>query len=97
MTEVDDASPAGMSNSDSSDMDDLSADEGVHSEADGEGPETEDGAPARKRARTAELRRPPTAEELVNLRQTQSLFHSSLFQLQTTEMLTEVRDWGGGA
>ncbi|XP_043241314.1 nucleolar protein 6-like [Amphibalanus amphitrite] len=89
LTEAEDdpAAATTLSGSESSDMEGLSAEE-EEAEAEGE-EEAEEGAP-RKRARTAELRRPPTAEELISLRQTQNLFHSNLFQLQTTEMLAEI-------
>ncbi|KAF0299810.1 Nucleolar protein 6 [Amphibalanus amphitrite] len=90
LTEAEDdpAAAATLSGSESSDMEGLSAEEEEGAEGEGE-EEAEEGAP-RKRARTAELRRPPTAEELISLRQTQNLFHSNLFQLQTTEMLAEI-------
>ena len=80
---------ASASGSDSSGADDLSPDEAEPEPEPEPGPGPEPGPP-RKRARAAELRRPPTAEELVSLRDTQNLFHSNLFQLQTTEMLAEV-------
>ncbi|XP_037094201.1 nucleolar protein 6-like [Pollicipes pollicipes] len=77
---------AELAGSDSSD--ELSADEAGPLEA-AEDELSDDGGAPRKKARTA-LRRPPTADELISLRQTQNLFHSNLFQLQTTEMLSEV-------
>lgn len=38
-----------------------------------------------------ELHKPPTAEELNRLKETQNLFHSNLFRLQIEEMLKEVK------
>ncbi|XP_011302572.1 nucleolar protein 6 [Fopius arisanus] len=38
-----------------------------------------------------ELYKPPTAEELSQLRETENLFHSNLFRLQIEEILTEVK------
>lgn len=45
---------------------------------------------AGKRGRKSASMRPPTADEMVSMRETQNLFHSNLFRLQTTEMLREV-------
>lgn len=39
----------------------------------------------------AELYKEPTSEELNHLRETESLFHSSLLRLQVEELLKEVR------
>ncbi|XP_005853145.2 PREDICTED: nucleolar protein 6 [Myotis brandtii] len=39
----------------------------------------------------AELYKEPTSEELNRLRETESLFHSSLLRLQVEELLKEVR------
>ena len=93
LTEAEDdmTAAAAMSGSDNSDLEDLSADEAEQQDLQQDGEDGEEEGAPRKRARTTELRRPPTAEELINLRQTQNLFHSNLFQLQTTEMLSEVR------
>lgn len=35
--------------------------------------------------------KPPTAEEMIRLRETENLFHSNLFRLQIEEMIKEVR------
>lgn len=35
--------------------------------------------------------KPPTAEEMIRLRETENLFHSNLFRMQIEEMIKEVR------
>lgn len=45
----------------------------------------------KKRKLDNDLYKPPTAEELNQLRETENLFHSNLFRLQIDEMLNAVR------
>ncbi|XP_017766382.1 PREDICTED: nucleolar protein 6 [Eufriesea mexicana] len=47
--------------------------------------------PKKKRKLNKDLFKPPTVEELNQLRETENLFHSNLFRLQIEEMLNEVR------
>ncbi|WAQ98963.1 NOL6-like protein [Mya arenaria] len=51
-----------------------------------------EGVPASKVSRNnkGDLYRPPTNEELNELKETENLFHSTLFRLQITELLAEV-------
>ncbi|KAL4228055.1 Nucleolar protein 6 [Mactra antiquata] len=51
------------------------------------------GEPVSKMAKMtkSELYKPPTNEEMNHLKETENLFHSSLFRLQITELLSEVR------
>ncbi|XP_034245395.1 nucleolar protein 6 isoform X2 [Thrips palmi] len=44
----------------------------------------------RKKSKTADLQKPPTAQEVARLRETENLFHSSLFRLQIEEMIGEI-------
>ena len=44
----------------------------------------------RKDNKAANLKRPPTAQEVARLRETENLFHSSLFRLQIEEMIGEL-------
>lgn len=45
----------------------------------------------RKKTKTsAELQKPPTAQEMTRLRETENLFHSNLFRLQIDEMISEL-------
>lgn len=59
-------------------------------------PETSNGAdatPSKKRKKnkaSADLQKPPSAQEVARLRETENLFHSSLFRLQIDEMLNEL-------
>ncbi|KOC59379.1 Nucleolar protein 6, partial [Habropoda laboriosa] len=50
-----------------------------------------DTAPKKKKKLNKDLYKPPTVEELNQLRETENLFHSNLFRLQIEEMLNEVR------
>ena len=45
----------------------------------------------KKRKLDKDLYKPPTVDELNQLRETENLFHSNLFRLQIEEMLNEVR------
>ncbi|KAK6624363.1 hypothetical protein RUM44_011222 [Polyplax serrata] len=45
----------------------------------------------RKESMYKKLHKPPTAEELNHLRETQNLFHSNLFRMQIEEMLKEIQ------
>lgn len=45
----------------------------------------------KKKRKQEKFERPPTAEELNRLRETENLFHSNLFRLQVEEMLKEVK------
>lgn len=45
----------------------------------------------RKKSDFKKLHKPPTAEELNHLKETQNLFHSNLFRLQIDEMLKEIQ------
>ncbi|CAK9819413.1 Nucleolar protein 6 [Anthophora plagiata] len=47
--------------------------------------------PKKKKKLSKDLYKPPTAEELNQLRETENLFHSNLFRLQIEEMLNEVK------
>ncbi|XP_076760517.1 nucleolar protein 6 Mat89Ba [Xylocopa sonorina] len=47
--------------------------------------------PKKKKKLQKDLYKPPTVEELNQLRETENLFHSNLFRLQIEEMLNEVR------
>ncbi|CAL7937003.1 unnamed protein product [Xylocopa violacea] len=47
--------------------------------------------PKKKKRLHKDLYKPPTVEELNQLRETENLFHSNLFRLQIEEMLNEVR------
>ncbi|XP_054288165.1 nucleolar protein 6-like [Macrosteles quadrilineatus] len=44
----------------------------------------------KKKVSTADMK-PPTAEEMIRLRETENLFHSNLFRMQIEEMLKEVK------
>lgn len=44
----------------------------------------------RKNNKASDLQRPPTAQEVARLRETENLFHSSLFRLQIEEMISEL-------
>ncbi|KAG8276705.1 Nucleolar protein 6 [Homalodisca vitripennis] len=44
----------------------------------------------KKKLSTANMK-PPTAEEMIRLRETENLFHSNLFRMQIEEMIKEVR------
>lgn len=50
-----------------------------------------DSAPKKKKKLEKDLYKQPTVEELNQLRETETLFHSNLFRLQIEEMLSEVR------
>lgn len=50
-----------------------------------------DSMPKKKKKLHSDLYKPPTAEELNQLRETENLFHSNLFRLQIEEMLNEIR------
>lgn len=56
---------------------------------------TDGSAPTKKKKRkkktTAADSRPPTAEEMIRLRETENLFHSNLFRMQIEEMIKEVK------
>lgn len=47
--------------------------------------------PVKKMKKDNDLYKPPTVEELNQLRETETLFHSNLFRLQIEEVLTEVK------
>ncbi|XP_023801403.1 nucleolar protein 6-like, partial [Cyanistes caeruleus] len=47
-------------------------------------------APQPAKLSRAELYKPPTSEELTQLKETEDLFHSSLLRLQIEELLKEV-------
>lgn len=47
--------------------------------------------PKKKQKTDKELYKPPTVEELNQLRETENLFHSNLFRLQIEEMLQQIR------
>ncbi|XP_057323676.1 nucleolar protein 6 [Microplitis mediator] len=53
--------------------------------------EAGDEKPAKKMKKDNDLYKPPTVEELNQLRETETLFHSNLFRLQIEEVLTEVK------
>lgn len=44
----------------------------------------------KKKTSAADLK-PPTAEEMIRLRETENLFHSNLFRMQIEEMIKEVK------
>ncbi|XP_056022983.1 nucleolar protein 6-like isoform X2 [Ostrea edulis] len=71
--------------SDDSDIESMNNDHQTEAESSGE--------PPGKRAKIfkKDLYRPPTNEELNQLKETQNLFHSSLFRLQVNELLKEVQ------
>ncbi|CAG9857139.1 unnamed protein product [Phyllotreta striolata] len=48
-------------------------------------------APKTKKKSKNELYKPPTVEELNNLRETENLFNNNLFRLQIDELLTEIK------
>lgn len=50
-----------------------------------------DKATKRSRGLNSDLYKPPTAEELKQLREIDGLFHSNLFRLQFDELIAEVR------
>lgn len=56
---------------------------------------TDGNAPTKKKKRkkktTAADLKPPTAEEMIRLRETENLFHSNLFRMQIEEMIKEVK------
>lgn len=47
--------------------------------------------PQKKKKLNKDLYKPPTVEELNQLRETENLFHSNLFRLQIEEMLNEIK------
>lgn len=47
--------------------------------------------PKKRKKLERDLYKPPTVEELNQLRETENLFHSNLFRLQIEEMLNEIR------
>lgn len=47
--------------------------------------------PKKKSKTDKELHKPPTVEELNQLRETENLFHSNLFRLQIEEMLQQIK------
>uniref|UniRef100_A0A6P7G4V1 Nucleolar protein 6 n=1 Tax=Diabrotica virgifera virgifera TaxID=50390 RepID=A0A6P7G4V1_DIAVI len=51
---------------------------------------TTDGSPSKKK-RKNDLYKPPTVEELNNLREVENLYNNNLFRLQITELLNEVK------
>ncbi|KAK3096655.1 hypothetical protein FSP39_002142 [Pinctada imbricata] len=68
-------------------VDDLSDVDGSLNESD------EDESPPKKKKKVTsrDKNKPPTNEELNELKETQTLFHSSLFRLQISELLSEVQ------
>lgn len=55
-------------------------------------PRTSDEPPAKQaKLSRADLYKPPTNEELNQLKETENLFHSTLFRMQITELLSEVK------
>lgn len=61
------------------------------SDDENEGEETQPRDKKKKKRKQEKNDRPPTAEELNRLRETENLFHSNLFRLQVEEMLKEVK------
>lgn len=47
--------------------------------------------PNKRKKLKSDLYKPPTVEELNQLRETENLFHSNLFRLQIEEMLSEIK------
>lgn len=49
--------------------------------------------PRQKKRKKSEIKKakPPTAEEISHLRETENVFHSNLFRLQIEEMLREIK------
>lgn len=50
-----------------------------------------DAVPKKKNKIDKDLYKPPTADELNQLRETENLYHSNLFRLQIEEILNEVK------